>query len=57
VSGHVLHVGDTALTPSVSRLSSLLFNRYVFPFELVSLVLVAAMIGAIVLARKEEEKP
>jgi NADH:ubiquinone oxidoreductase subunit 6 (subunit J) len=29
----------------------------VFPFELVSLVLVAAMIGAIVLARREQEKP
>jgi NADH-quinone oxidoreductase subunit J len=56
VSGHVLRVGDKALTPGVSQLSSLLFNRYVFPFELVSLVLVAAMIGAIVLARKEEEK-
>ena len=37
--------------------SALLFNRYVFPFELVSLVLLAAMIGAIVLARREEERP
>ena len=56
VSGQVLHVGDTALTPSLHQLSALLFNRYVFPFELISLVLVAAMIGAIVLARKEEER-
>ena len=46
--------GEGAL---IAQLSALLFNRYVFPFELVSLVLVAAMIGAIVLARKEEEKP
>jgi NADH-quinone oxidoreductase subunit J len=42
---------------SVSALSKLLFNHYVFPFELVSLVLLAAMIGAIVLARREGEKP
>ncbi len=59
----VLVVGPSACTSATRRsrrasaqLSPLLFNRYVFPFELVSLVLVAAMIGAIVLARKEEEK-
>jgi len=40
----------------VHALSNLLFNRYVFPFELVSLVLLAAMIGAIVLARRQGEK-
>ncbi len=45
-----------ALNPGVKQLSALLFNRYVFPFELVSLVLLAAMIGAIVLARREEER-
>ena len=33
----------------------LLFSEYVFPFELVSLVLLAAMIGAIVLAAREDE--
>ena len=49
------HIGDKALTPSITKLSDLIFSRYVFPFELVSLVLVAAMIGAIVLARKAEE--
>jgi NADH-quinone oxidoreductase subunit J len=49
-------IGDKALNPGVKGISLLLFNGYVFPFELVSLVLVGAMIGAIVLARKEEEK-
>jgi NADH-quinone oxidoreductase subunit J len=39
---------------SLKTLSGLLFNQYVFPFELVSFVLLAAMIGAIVLARREE---
>lgn len=56
VSWDISGVGDKSLTPSLQELSSLLFNRYVFPFELVSLVLIAALIGAIVLARKEEER-
>jgi len=44
-----------SLTPNLKGLATLLFNVYVFPFELVSLVLLAAMIGAIVLARREDE--
>lgn len=48
-------VGDKALNPSVGELSKLLFNQYVLPFEFVSLVLLAAMIGAILLARREEQ--
>ena len=32
-----------------------LFNAYVFPFELVSFVLLSAMVGAIVLARREND--
>ncbi len=47
-------IGDVTLNPGVRELSIILFNRYVFPFELISLVLLAAMIGAIVLARREE---
>ena len=49
-------IGTKALNPGLQELSQLLFAGYVFPFELVSLVLVGAMIGAIVLARREEEK-
>lgn len=49
-------VGDKSLTPGLKMLSRLIFDRYVLPFELVSLVLVAAMIGAIVLAHREEER-
>jgi len=56
VSTELADVGDTSLNLSVHALSNLLFNRYVFPFELVSLVLLAAMIGAIVLARRQGEK-
>ena len=49
--------GEKSLNPGLQELSSLLFNRYVFPFELVSLVLLSAMVGAIVLARRGEERP
>jgi len=56
VSGEVTGVGEKSLNLGVRQVSELLFNRYVFPFELVSLVLLAAMIGAIVLARGVGEK-
>jgi NADH-quinone oxidoreductase subunit J len=56
VTADIGAIGDVALNPSIKGVSLLLFKGYVFPFELVSLVLVAAMIGAIVLARREEEK-
>ncbi|MFA6001030.1 MAG: NADH-quinone oxidoreductase subunit J, partial [Thermoleophilia bacterium] len=32
----------------------LLFNEYSFPFELVSLVLLVAVMGAVLLAKKEK---
>jgi NADH-quinone oxidoreductase subunit J len=56
VSSEIADVGEKSMNLSLEQLSELLFNRYVFPFELVSLVLLAAMIGAIVLARGEGEK-
>jgi NADH-quinone oxidoreductase subunit J len=55
-SSEIAEVGETSLNLGVHQLSRLLFNRYVFPFELISLVLLAAMIGAIVLARGEGQK-
>jgi NADH-quinone oxidoreductase subunit J len=57
LSADIGQIGDTSLTPGLRPLSKLIFDRYVFPFELVSLVLVAAMIGAIVLATRERERP
>jgi NADH-quinone oxidoreductase subunit J len=57
IAGSDIHANnEQALNPGLHELSRLLFAGYVFPFELVSLVLVAAMVGAIVLARREEEK-
>jgi NADH-quinone oxidoreductase subunit J len=57
LSADIGPVGDESLTPGLRQLSKLIFDRYVFPFELVSLVLVSAMIGAIVLATRERERP
>jgi len=56
LSADIGAAGDRSLTPGLKVLSRLIFDRYVLPFELVSLVLVAAMIGAIVLAHREEER-
>jgi NADH-quinone oxidoreductase subunit J len=39
---------------SVERLGTLLLTRYVLPFELVSVLLLAALIGALVIARRTE---
>ena len=39
---------------TISTLGQAIFSRYVLPFEIVSVVLLAALIGAVVLARKEE---
>jgi NADH-quinone oxidoreductase subunit J len=38
-----------------TELSGLIFDRFVIPFEVVSFVLLAALIGGIALARKDEE--
>lgn len=44
-----------AQNPSDDAIASLLFNEYAFPFELVSLALLVAMIGAVILAMKEKK--
>jgi NADH-quinone oxidoreductase subunit J len=55
VTSKMLPNGSRSHNVSLAGIASGLFNQYVLPFELVSLVLLAAMIGAIVLARKEED--
>jgi len=56
LSASIGRVTAVSKAPGLRELSRLMFNGYVFPFELVSLVLVAAMIGAIVLATRERER-
>lgn len=40
---------------ATSDLANLIFSRYVIPFEVVSIVLLAALIGGIALARRDDE--
>jgi NADH-quinone oxidoreductase subunit J len=40
---------------SVTKLGEVLFTRYMFAFEVTSILIIAAMVGAVVLARKREE--
>lgn len=40
---------------SIQTLGSILFHQYSIPFELASVLLLVALIGAIILARKEQE--
>ncbi len=42
---------------AVERLAALLFSRYLLPFEIVGLLLLAAVIAATVLARKPPAQP
>ena len=48
--------GEVVITSgsSTELLGEILLSRFVFPFELVSFVLLAALIGGITLARKDE---
>lgn len=44
--------GDTTTNPSTARLGHAFLDEYLLPFEVGSIVLLAAMIGAVVLARR-----
>jgi NADH-quinone oxidoreductase subunit J len=50
-----MHMAAPAASPVSTRdLSNLLFREYVFPFELTSFLILIALLGALVLARREE---
>jgi NADH-quinone oxidoreductase subunit J len=40
---------------SVGELGRVLFTDYMFAFEVTSILIIAAMVGAVVIARKREE--
>jgi NADH-quinone oxidoreductase subunit J len=46
-------VKEVAYQPTTSKIGDLFLEDYLLPFELASVVLLAAMIGAVVLSRKE----
>ncbi len=44
---------ETDYSPTAAKIGELFLEQYLLPFELASLILLAAMIGAVVLSRKE----
>jgi NADH-quinone oxidoreductase subunit J len=55
VAGPETAAGQPGPYGSVAQIGAALFGPYFFPFEVVSLALVAAMIGAVLLAKKNLE--
>ena len=49
------HVAPTAAAVAIEAVGNLLFTDYALPFEILSLLLLAAIIGAIYLARRPED--
>ena len=47
--------GDAALVGSVQELGRVLFTRHTFAFEATSILILVAMVGAVVLARREDQ--
>ena len=47
----------TALEPSTQLVGRVLFNEYMLPFEIASILLLVAMIGVIVIARGRTRRP
>jgi NADH-quinone oxidoreductase subunit J len=48
-------VGDTNQQGLVQNLGQLLFTKYVLPFEISSVLFIAAMVGAVLLAKREKQ--
>jgi NADH-quinone oxidoreductase subunit J len=46
-------IGDVIRTDNTLAIGEALFSTYLFPFEVASLILLVAMIGAIILAKKD----
>jgi NADH-quinone oxidoreductase subunit J len=46
---------DTTAVSSVRELGRVLFTDYMFAFEVTSILIIAAMVGAVVLARKRND--
>jgi NADH-quinone oxidoreductase subunit J len=48
--------GDAVVVGSVRELGRVLFTDYVFAFEATSILILAAMVGAVLLARREGDR-
>jgi len=46
-------VGQSEMTGNTEAIGEVLYSTYLFPFEVASLILLVAMIGAVILAKKD----
>ena len=53
--GSGAHASESLRSGSASEIGKLFFSEYLFPFEMASLLLLFAMVGAIVVARKRTD--
>ena len=56
LSAPVAERGDAATVSSVRELGRVLFTDYSFAFEATSILILVAMVGAVVLARREADQ-
>jgi NADH-quinone oxidoreductase subunit J len=56
-NGFTWSSSDSIPVLSVKNLGAILFSKYVLPFEIISLLILGALIGSVVLAMKEKEAP
>jgi NADH-quinone oxidoreductase subunit J len=54
LTGKVGAYPPAKLSQNVKTIGEVLFTRYLFPFEIVSVLLVAAVVGAVVLSKKKK---
>lgn len=54
-SGLAVSVAERPAASTVPELGRVLFTDYMFAFEVTSILIIASMVGAVVLARKREE--
>ena len=57
LAGPVAALGDVETVSSVRVLGRVLFTDYVFAFEATSILILVAMVGAVLLARREGDGP
>jgi NADH-quinone oxidoreductase subunit J len=56
LGGPVEGEGDAAVVSSVRELGRVLFTRHTFAFEATSILILVAMVGAVVMARREADR-
>jgi NADH-quinone oxidoreductase subunit J len=53
--GRVAQAGNAAAIGTVESIGTEMFTRFLFPFEVTSIILLAAIVGAVILAKREIE--